>query len=73
MVYAYKLGFAKGENEGRGFTAGFAAGTKELGSLIAKIAKQAWGGIQAFFGTAAGLLGWVGIGVAISCQTGTVQ
>lgn len=66
IVYAYKLGFAKGENEGRGFTAGFAAGTKELGSLIAKIAKQAWGGIQAFFGTAAGLLGWVGIGVAIS-------
>lgn len=66
VVYAYKLGFAKGENEGRGFTAGFAAGTKELGSLIAKIAKQAWGGIQAFFGTAAGLLGWVGIGVAIS-------
>ena len=66
VVYAYKLGFAKGENEGRGFTAGLAAGTKELGSLIAKIAKQAWGGIQAFFGTAAGLLGWVGIGVAIS-------
>ena len=66
VVYAYKLGFAKGENEGRGFTAGFAAGTKELGSLIAKTAKQAWGGIQAFFGTAAGLLGWVGIGVAIS-------
>lgn len=66
VVYAYKLGFAKGENEGRGFTAGLAAGTKELGSLIAKTAKQAWGGIQAFFGTAAGLLGWVGIGVAIS-------
>ena len=66
VVYAYKLGFAKGENEGRGFTAGLAAGTKELGSLIAKIAKQAWGGIQAFFGTAAGLLGWVGIGVVIS-------
>lgn len=65
VVYAYKLGFAKGENEGRGFTAGLAAGTKELGSLIAKTAKQAWGGIQAFFGTAAGLLGWVGIGVAI--------
>lgn len=66
VVYAYKLGFAKGENEGRGFTAGLAAGTKELGSLIAKIAKQAWGAISAFFGTAAGLLGWVGIGVAIS-------
>lgn len=66
VVYAYKLGFTKGENEGRGFTAGLAAGTKELGSLIAKTAKQAWGGIQAFFGTAAGLLGWVGIGVAIS-------
>lgn len=65
VVYAYKLGFAKGENEGRGFTAGLAAGTKELGFLIAKTAKQAWGGIQAFFGTAAGLLGWVGIGVAI--------
>lgn len=65
VVYAYKLGFAKGENEGRGFTAGLAAGTKELGSLIAKTAKQAWGGIQAFFGTAAGLLGWVGIGVVI--------
>lgn len=66
VVYAYKLGFAKGENEGRGFTAGLAAGTKELGSLIAKIAKQAWGAISAFFGTTAGLLGWVGIGVAIS-------
>lgn len=66
IVYAYKLGFAKGENEGRGFTAGLAAGTKELGSLIAKIAKQAWGAISAFFGTTAGLLGWVGIGVAIS-------
>ena len=66
VVYAYKLGFAKGENEGRGFTAGLAAGTKELGSLIAKTAKQAWGAISAFFGTAAGLLGWVGIGVAIS-------
>lgn len=65
IVYAYKLGFAKGENEGRGFTAGLAAGTKELGSLIAKTAKQAWGAISAFFGTAAGLLGWVGIGVAI--------
>ena len=65
VIYAYKLGFAKGENEGRGFTAGFAAGTKELGSFIAKTAKQAWGAISAFFGTAAGLLGWVGIGVAI--------
>lgn len=65
VVYAYKLGFAKGESEGRGFTAGLAAGTKELGSLIAKTAKQAWGAISAFFGTAAGLLGWVGIGVAI--------
>lgn len=66
VVYAYKLGFAKGENEGRGFTAGLAAGTKELGSLIAKTAKQAWGAISDFFGSAAGLLGWVGIGVAIS-------
>ena len=72
VVYAYKLGFAKGENEGRGFTAGFVAGTKELGSLIAKTAKQAWGGIQAFFGTAAGLLGWVGIGVAIGAAVAKI-
>ena len=72
VVYAYKLGFAKGENEGRGFTAGFAAGTKELGSLIAKTAKQAWGGIKAFFGTAAGLLGWVGIGVAIGAAVAKI-
>lgn len=66
VVYAYKLGFAKGENEGRGFTAGLAAGTKELGTLIKQRITGAVGIVRAVFSTAVGsLLGWTGIAVAI--------
>lgn len=66
VVYAYKLGFAKGENEGRGFTAGLAAGTKELGTLIKQKITGAVGIVRAVFSTAVGsLLGWTGIAVAI--------
>lgn len=66
VVYAYKLGFAKGENEGRGFTAGLAAGTKELGTLIKQKITSAVGMVRAVFSTAVGsLLGWTGIAVAI--------
>lgn len=66
VVYAYKLGFAKGENEGRGFTAGLAAGTKELSTLIKQKITGAVGIVRAVFSTAVGsLLGWTGIAVAI--------
>lgn len=66
VVYAYKLGFAKGENEGRGFTAGLAAGTKELGTLIKQKITGAVGIVRAVFSTAVGsLLGWTGIAVVI--------
>ena len=66
VVYAYKLGFAKGENEGKGFTAGLAAGTKELGTLIKQKITDAIGIVRAVFSTAVGsLLGWTGIAVVI--------
>ena len=66
VVYAYKLGFAKGENEGKGFTAGLAAGTKELGTLIKQRITGAIGIVRAVFSTAVGsLLGWTGIAVVI--------
>lgn len=66
VIYAYKLGFAKGENEGRGFTAGLAAGTKELGTLIKQKITSAVGIVRAVFSTAVGsLLGWTGIAVVI--------
>ena len=66
VVYAYKLGFAKGENEGKGFTAGLAAGTKELGTLIRRRITDAVGIVRAVFSTAVGsLLGWTGIAVVI--------
>lgn len=66
VVYAYKLGFAKGENEGKGFTAGLAAGTKELGTLIKQKITDAIGIVRAVFSTAVGsLLGWTGIAAVI--------